>query len=196
MTAPSLVRCPWAETHPLLTAYHDEVWGVPVHDDRLLFEMLNLESAQAGLSWLTILRKRDEYRLAFDDFDARKIVTYDAAKREALLANAGIVRNRLKVNAVIENAKAMLAVQGEFGSFATYIWRFVDDQPLSQPEQQRATATSERISKDLRLRGFRFVGPTICFAFMQAVGLLNDHTPQCFRAAMIATPAPIAKRDG
>ncbi|GHO85963.1 DNA-3-methyladenine glycosylase I [Dictyobacter formicarum] len=173
-------------SHELFFSYHDEEWGVPVHDDRLLFEMLNLEGAQAGLSWLTILKKRENYRAAFDNFDARKIAKYDAAKKESLLQNEGIVRNRLKVNAVVENAKAVLEVQREFGSFDRYIWQFVDGEPLRASDRQHAVAVSERMSKDLKKRGFRFVGATICYAFMQAVGMVNDHTADCFRAAMLA----------
>ena len=182
MIDPKKVRCQWAQSHELFIPYHDEEWGVPVHDDRLLFEMLNLEGAQAGLSWLTILKKREHYRAAFDDFNAQKIVKYDPAKKEALLKNEGIVRNRLKINAVVENAKAFLEVQREFGSFDTYIWRFVDGKPLLNAKEQNAEVVSERMSKDLKKRGFKFVGATICYAFMQAVGLLNDHSPDCFRA--------------
>jgi len=172
-------RCAWAETNALFIPYHDREWGVPVHEDRLLFEMLNLEGAQAGLSWLTILKKRAHYQKVFDHFKARKIAAYGAAKRAALLKDAGIVRNRLKIHAVIENAKAFLAVQREYGSFDRYIWGFVDGKPLAK---KAAAACSERMSKELKRRGFRFVGPTICYAFMQAVGLLNDHAPRCFRA--------------
>jgi DNA-3-methyladenine glycosylase I len=163
----------------LLIAYHDEEWGVPVHDDRLLFEMLNLEGAQAGLSWLTILKKRSNYRNAFDNFKAGKIAGYNSAKVNAFLKNEGIVRNRLKIHAVIENAKAFLEVQREFGSFDRYIWQFVDGAPASK---RGALTASERMSKDLARRGFRFVGPTICYAFMQAVGMVNDHSKECFRA--------------
>jgi len=180
------VRCQWAQSHELFIPYHDEEWGIPVHDDRLLFEMLNLEGAQAGLSWLTILKKREHYREVFDHFDAEKIVHYDAAKKEALLKDAGIVRNRLKISAVIENAQAFLAVQREFGSFDAYIWQFVGGKPLTDAEKETAIARSGLMSKDLKKRGFRFVGATICYAFMQAVGMLNDHTPDCFRASMIA----------
>ena len=186
------VRCSWAESHPLLLSYHDTEWGVPVHADQRLFEMLNLEGAQAGLSWLTILKKRENYRQAFDQFDAEKIVQYDAAYQTVLLANEGIVRNRLKINAVIENAKAFLTVQREFGSFDAYIWQFVGGAPLSAAEQPQAQATSERMSKDLKKHGFRFVGATICFAFMQATGMVNDHTADCFRAIMVSLPAGVA----
>ncbi|GER91244.1 DNA-3-methyladenine glycosylase I [Dictyobacter vulcani] len=182
----SKVRCAWAQTHELFFPYHDEEWGVPVHDDRLLFEMLNLEGAQAGLSWLTVLKKRENYRRAFDDFVAEKIVHYDDEKKAHLLANEGIIRNRLKINAVIENASAFLAVQREFGSFDSYIWQFVDGQPLVDAQQQDAVARSVVMSKDLKKRGFRFVGATICYAFMQAIGMVNDHSPECFRARMIS----------
>lgn len=176
------VRCRWAMTNELFIPYHDEEWGVPVHDDRQLFEMLNLEGAQAGLSWLTILRKREEYRRAFDNFDARKVALYDEAKKESLLKNEGIVRNRLKINAVIENAKAFLKVQDEFGSFDVYIWGFVGGQPIYNSQAQDGVVKSGLMSKDLKKRGFRFVGATICYAFMQAVGMVNDHTSECFLA--------------
>ena len=186
MTALNKVRCQWAESNELFIPYHDQEWGVPVHDDRHLFEMLNLEGAQAGLSWLTILKKRENYRKAFDNFDAREIVNYDSAKKEALLKDEGIVRNRLKINAVVENAKAFLEVQREFGSFDAYIWRFVDGKPLVDAKEQTAIAKSELMSKDLKKRGFRFVGATVCYAFMQAVGLVNDHSPDCFRAREVS----------
>lgn len=179
------VRCSWAESNELLIPYHDEEWGVPVHDDRLLFEMLNLEGAQAGLSWLTVLKKRENYRKAFDHFDAEKIVLYDTAQKEALLQNEGIIRNRLKINAVVENARTFLEVQSAFGSFDAYLWQFVEGKPLVDAKGQNALAISELMSKTLKKRGFRFVGPTICYAFMQAVGIVNDHTPDCFRARMI-----------
>jgi DNA-3-methyladenine glycosylase I len=178
-------RCQWAESHELFIPYHDTEWGVPVHDDHLLFEMLNLEGAQAGLSWLTILKKREQYREAFDQFNAEIIVHYDEAKKQALLQNAGIIRNRLKINAVIENAKAFLAVQRDCGSFDTYIWQFVGGKPLSEAQKEDASAKSVLMSKDLKKRGFKFVGATICYAFMQAVGLINDHAPDCFRASTI-----------
>ncbi|GCE31672.1 DNA-3-methyladenine glycosylase I [Dictyobacter alpinus] len=178
-------RCAWAQTNELFFSYHDEEWGVPVHDDRLLFEMLNLEGAQAGLSWLTVLKKRENYRQAFENFEAEKIIHYDEAKKADLLTNEGIIRNRLKIHAVVENAKAFLAVQRESGSFDRYIWQFVDGTPLHHPEEQQGIARSERMSKDLKKRGFRFVGATICYAFMQAVGMVNDHTPDCFRNAEI-----------
>jgi len=175
-------RCAWAQTHELLIPYHDGEWGVPVHDDRLLFEMLNLEGAQAGLSWLTVLRKRDNYRRAFDDFDAAKIARYTAAKRARLMADAGIVRNRLKIDAVVENAKAFLALREELGSFDAYLWGFVAGKPLRGNGNPKAQQVSEALSKDLKARGFKFVGPTICYAFMQAVGLVDDHAKDCFRA--------------
>jgi DNA-3-methyladenine glycosylase I len=166
----------------LFIPYHDKEWGVPVHDDRLLFEMLNLEGAQAGLSWLTILKKRAAYREAFDNFNARKIAKYTAAKKKVLLKNEGIVRNCLKINAAIENAKAFLAVQREFGSFDKYLWQFVGRKPLKRTEKRRRIIISGQMSKDLKQRGFKFVGATICYAFMQAVGMINDHARNCFRA--------------
>jgi len=177
-----MMRCKWAESDELLAAYHDAEWGVPVHDDRHLFEMLNLEGAQAGLSWLTVLRKRANYKRLFDDFDARKIARYDARKKRALLKDEGIIRNRLKVDAVVANAKAFLAVQEEFGSFDRYIWGFVGGKPIARAQRRRAIAASEAMSKDLAGRGFKFVGATICYAFMQGVGMVNDHDPKCFRA--------------
>jgi DNA-3-methyladenine glycosylase I len=182
----SRVRCKWAQSNELLMSYHDQEWGVPVHDDRLLFEMLNLEGAQAGLSWLTILKKRDHYRSAFNNFNARVIAKYTPAKKAALLQNAGIVRNRLKINAVVDNAKAFLEVQRECGSFDAYIWQFVGGSPLTRAKKKSALAISEVMSKTLKKRGFRFVGATICYAFMQAVGMVNDHAPNCFRAKALA----------
>ncbi len=186
MTGVKKVRCQWAESHELFIPYHDEEWGVPVHDDHILFEMLNLEGAQAGLSWLTILKRRDQYRKAFDNFDAEIIANYTEEKKAELLQNAGIIRNRLKINAVVENARALLAVQREFGSFDTYIWQFVGGKPLSDAKEQNALAKSELMSKDLKKRGFKFVGATICYAFMQAVGMINDHASDCFRAGEIS----------
>jgi len=178
-------RCEWSTTD-LSIAYHDEEWGVPVHEDRTLFEFLILEGAQAGLSWETILKKREHYRRAFDNFDVRKIAKYDPRKVDALLANPGIVRNKLKVAATIRNAKAFLEVQNEFGSFDAYIWSFVDGAPKKNAwralnEIPAETAESKRMSKDLSKRSFKFVGPTICYAFMQATGMVNDHTIDCFR---------------
>jgi DNA-3-methyladenine glycosylase I len=180
-----LLRCPWAKGERYLH-YHDHEWGVPVHDDRHFFEMLILEGAQAGLSWETILNKRDNYRAAFDKFDARRVSAYDDAKIASLLADPGIVRNRLKVNAAVQNAKSFLRVQEEFGSFDAYIWQFVDGQPVrnewpSVKEVPARTPQSDAMSKDLGKRGFKFVGSTICYAFMQATGLVNDHLTSCFR---------------
>lgn len=179
-------RCEWAGNDPLYLAYHDEEWGVPVHDDRRFFEMLCLEGAQAGLSWLTILRKRAHYRTAFDGFDPATIARYDEAKVAMLLTDPGIVRNRLKVEAFIRNARAFLEVQAEFGSFDAYIWRFVDGAPIVnrwRTLQELPTQTPESVamSNDLKRRGFIFVGPTICYALMQACGLVNDHLVSCFR---------------
>jgi DNA-3-methyladenine glycosylase I len=171
--------------------YHDNEWGVPVHDDRLLFEFLILEGAQAGLTWLTILQRRENYRKAFDNFDPKKVARYNPARVKTLLNNEGIIRNRLKIEATIANAKALLAIQKEFGSFDKYIWSFVGGKPLlnarkSMKEVPAMTAEAERMSKDLKKRGFRFVGPTICYAFMQAVGMVNDHTVDCFRYKPLA----------
>ena len=183
LTSPT--RCAWATT-PLGIAYHDAEWGMPLHDDSMLFEFLILEGAQAGLSWELILQKRDAYRIAFDGFDPVKVAGYGDGKVAELLANPGIVRNRLKVTAAIGNARAFLDVQAEFGSFDAYIWRFVGGCPVRNAWQSLAeipasTPTSETMSKELRRRGFRFVGPTICYAFMQATGMVNDHTTDCFR---------------
>ena len=174
-------RCEWAAANEYFFPYHDTEWGTPEHDDRKLFEMLNLEGAQAGLSWLTILRKRENYRRAFDGFDAAKVARYTAARRAKLMKDEGIVRNRLKIDATVENARAFLAVQEEFGTFDEYIWRFVDHVPLRGPGNRKAVAVSEAMSKSLKKRGFRFVGPTICYAFMQAVGMVDDHAAGCFR---------------
>jgi DNA-3-methyladenine glycosylase I len=177
-------RCGWAGTE-LLIAYHDSEWGLPEHNDRSLFEFLILEGAQAGLSWETILRKRDNYRKAFDNFDANLIAAYDHIKVDGLLGNPGIIRNRSKIQAAIINAKAFLLVQEEFGSFDAYIWRFVNGQPMKNkweiPDVPTRTAESEAMSQDLKRRGFKFVGATICYAFMQAVGMVNDHEKDCFR---------------
>lgn len=186
----NVTRCGWSTTDPLYVRYHDEEWGVPLHDDRRLFEMLILEGAQAGLSWITILKKRQNYRKAFDRFDARKIANYNARKRRQLLANAGIVRNRLKIEATISNAEAFLAVRREFGSFDAYIWQFVGGSPIqnhwkSLKEIPPKTEESDLMSKDLKKRGFRFVGSTICYAFMQAVGMVNDHVNTCFRHSQL-----------
>jgi DNA-3-methyladenine glycosylase I len=176
-------RCAWATTD-LLIAYHDKEWGVPVHDDRTLFEFLILEGAQAGLSWEIILRKRENYRVAFDRFDAAKIAKYNDKKVARLLENAGIIRNRLKIAAAIQNARLFLEVQKEFGSFDSYIWEFAGGKPKKRKRGQAIVATtaeSDALSKDLSRRGFKFVGSTICYAFMQAVGMVNDHNPTCFR---------------
>ena len=173
-----------------MIAYHDKEWGVPLHDDRLLFEFLILEGAQAGLSWSTVLNKRDNYRRAFNQFDARKIAKYEASKVEKLLADSGIIRNRLKVMAAIQNAKAFLAVQKEFASFDAFIWGLAGAKPLqnhwkSSSQIPARTPASDAMSKELTARGFKFVGSTICYAFMQAVGMVNDHTVDCFRYAQI-----------
>ena len=185
-----LCRCAWARDE-LMVAYHDTEWGVPQHDDRVLFEFLILEGAQAGLSWSTILKKRENYRAAFSRFDARRVANYDDAKVAALLANPGIVRNRLKVASTILNARAFLAVQKEFGSFDAYVWSFVGGRPKQNrwPAIHRLparTVESDAMSRDLLRRGFKFVGSTICYAFMQAVGMVNDHTTDCFRHREVA----------
>lgn len=182
MKESSRIRCAWANGSEIMAAYHDSEWGVPVHDDRLLFEMLNLEGAQAGLSWQTILARRDNYRRAFDNFNAEKIANYNESKRAKLLQDEGIIRNRLKVNAFIENAKATLAIKEKYQSLDSYIWSFVQGVPLSHADQAKADEVSKQMSKDLKKKGFRFVGPTTCLAFMQAVGIINDHDPECFRA--------------
>lgn len=182
---PQLPRCPWARSE-LMIRYHDREWGEPVHDDRTLFEFLLLEGAQAGLSWETILNKRENYRRAFDNFEVKKVARYDSRKIAQLLKDPGIVRNRLKVAAAVLNAEAFLQVQKEFGSFDDYVWRFVDGHPRlnrwkSPSEVPARTPESDALSKDLKQRGFKFVGTTICYAFMQAVGLVNDHVRSCFR---------------
>jgi len=179
-------RCSWVGDDPLMIAYHDKEWGVPVHDDRLLFEFLVLEGAQAGLSWSTILKKRQNYRAAFDNFDPAKIALYGEDKILRLLNDPGIVRNQMKVRSAVANALAVLQVQAEFGSFDTYIWRFVRGKTIqnswtSPTEAPAKTPEAEAMSKDLKRRGFKFVGPTICYAFMQATGMVNDHTKDCFR---------------
>jgi len=186
------LRCPWG-TNELAVRYHDEEWGVPVHDDRRLFEFLVLEGAQAGLSWDTILRKRASYRLAFDQFDPAAVARYGEPEVASLLADPGIVRNRQKIAAAVQNARAFLAVQEEFGSFAAYVWRFVDGRPLQNAwrtlaELPARTPTADALSKDLRRRGFGFVGPTICYAFMQATGMVNDHLVDCFRYRQLDGP--------
>ena len=179
-------RCAWPGDDALYQKYHDTEWGVPLHDDQRLFEFLILEGAQAGLSWITILRKRDNYRAAFDDFDAKRIAAYDANKIESLLQNAGIVRNRLKVQSAIINAQKYLDVRDEFGSFDKFIWQFVDGKPKQNKRRSIAdipasTPESDAMSKELKRRGFKFVGSTICYAHMQATGMVNDHTMDCFR---------------
>ena len=179
-------RCEWCGSDPLYLAYHDNEWGVPVHHDRRLFEMLILEGAQAGLSWLTILKKRENYRKAFQAFDYQKIAMFSQGDIKRLLADSGIVRNRLKIEAVIKNARGVLDIREEFGTLESFLWRYVDGVPLqnvwrSIAELPRRTAQSDAMSKDLKQRGFNFVGSTICYAFMQAVGMVNDHTTDCFR---------------
>jgi DNA-3-methyladenine glycosylase I len=179
-------RCNWADNDPLYQKYHDEEWGVPVHDDKKLFEMLILEGAQAGLSWITILRKRENFRKAFSNFDAKKIARYNQAKIDELLQDPGIIRNKLKINAAIINAKLFLEIQKEFGSFDKYIWQFINYEPIvnkwkSIKENPAQTKESDAMSKDLKKRGFKFVGSTICYAYMQAVGMANDHIVECFK---------------
>ena len=179
-------RCEWAGSDPLYLDYHDKEWGIPEHNDQKLFEMLILEGAQAGLSWITILRKRENYRKAFDNFDPKKIAAYNKTKIQELLNNEGIVRNKLKVNAAVQNAGGFLEIQKEFSDFDTYIWQFIGGKPRTNSFKQlkdlpAKTPESETMSKDLLKRGFKFVGPTICYAFMQAVGMVNDHVVGCFR---------------
>jgi DNA-3-methyladenine glycosylase I len=177
-------RCSWPTTE-LDIAYHDEEWGVPVHDDRVLFEFLILEGAQAGLSWSTILRKRENYRRAFAGFDPKKVARFTSLQKKKLMRDEGIVRNRLKIESTVSNARAFLAVQKEFGSFDRYVWQFVDGKPLRNSRKGKdipaRSAESDALSKDLQRRGFRFVGSTICYAFMQAVGMVNDHLTACYR---------------
>ena len=179
-------RCDWVGNAPLMISYHDKEWGVPLHDDGKLFEFLILEGAQAGLSWSTVLKKRDNYRKAFDSFNIQKIAKYDNTKINLLLHDSGIIRNKLKIAATIQNAKAFLFIQKEFNSFDKYVWQFVDNKQInhslkSLKDYPTRTKEAEEMSKDLLKRGFKFVGPTICYAFMQAVGLVNDHQQQCFR---------------
>jgi DNA-3-methyladenine glycosylase I len=188
MAAPQRVRCPWAGDDPLMVQYHDEEWGRPEHDDRVLFEFLTLEGAQAGLSWSTILRKRESYRAAFARFDPARVARFGAADVQRLLGDAGIVRNRLKIHSTIANARAFLDAQKEYGSFDRFIWGFVGGRPLRKPRRSMrdlpaSTPESEAMSRELKKRGFRFVGSTICYAFMQACGLVDDHISGCFRAA-------------
>lgn len=180
------IRCPWANGNKLLTDYHDQEWGVPIHDDRLLFEFLILEGAQAGLSWTLILQKRDNYRKAFDNFQIDKVANYSEEKIKNLLDNPGIIRNRLKIRSTVVNALSVLDIQNEYGSFDYYIWKFVDHKPIQNKwktlsEIPSSTPESSKMSKDLKKRGFKFVGPTICYGYMQAVGMVNDHLVDCFR---------------
>lgn len=179
-------RCSWAGSDPVYIDYHDKEWGVPVHEERKLFEFLILEGAQAGLSWITVLKKRPNYRRAFDQFDPAKVATYDSRKIKKLLANAGLIRNRLKIESAVINAKAFLTVQKEYGSFDRYIWQFVAHQPIKNrwktlKDLPARTVESDAMSQDIKRHGFTFVGSTICYAFMQAVGMVNDHTIDCFR---------------
>ena len=183
-------RCVWAGNNELYQAYHDKEWGVPLHDERALFEFLILEGAQAGLSWITILKKREAYREAFDNFDAARIASYDERKIDALLQNSAIVRNRLKLQSAVINAQKFLAVQNEFGSFDAFVWNFVggtshQNNWCSFAEVPASTATSDTMSRELKRRGFKFVGSTICYAFMQATGMVNDHTTDCFRHSQL-----------
>ena len=184
-------RCGWVGNDPLYLEYHDREWGVPLHDDRQLFEMLILEGAQAGLSWITVLKKRENYRRAFDKFEPRKIARYDARKKRALLNDAGIIRNRLKIDAAIGNARVFLEIVNEHGSFSDYLWGFVDGRPIVNrwrivSQVPASTEKSDALSKALKRRGFKFVGTTICYSFMQAVGMVNDHVVTCFRHAEVA----------
>ena len=188
-------RCGWATDDPLYVSYHDREWGTPLHDDRGLFELLILEGAQAGLSWITILRKRESYRAAFDNFEPSKIAQYEERKRSELLVDPGIIRNRLKIEAAVLNAKAFVEVKRQFGSFDSYIWQFVNHNPVqnarrSMGEVPSSSKESDAMSKDLKKRGFKFVGTTICYAFMQATGMVNDHIVDCFRYAELALAQP------
>lgn len=190
-------RCEWCGDDPLYLAYHDEVWGVPVHDDRILFEFLVLEGAQAGLSWLTILKRQENYRKAFDGFDVERVAKYTANDVERLLGDAGIIRNCLKIESAIKNARGVIRIQKEFGSLDAYLWRYVDGMPIQNERKTMAgipanTERSDQMSKDLKKRGFNFVGSTICYAFMQAVGMVNDHATDCFRYQELRelTPKP------
>ncbi len=187
--ASDLIRCGWASQKPHMICYHDEEWGVPVHDDRRHFEMLLLEGAQAGLTWETILRRREGYREAFAGFDPAKVARFTAKKKAALMENAGIIRNRLKIDSAVTNARAFLAVQKAAGSFDAYVWPFVDGEPTinrweTMKQVPATTAESDALSKDLKKRGFRFVGSTIVYAYMQAIGMVNDHLTDCFRKRM------------
>jgi DNA-3-methyladenine glycosylase I len=187
--SPNLTRCKWP-SNPLSIRYHDKEWGLPQHDDRILFEFLILEGAQAGLSWDTVLQKRENYRAAFDGFNPQRIARYDRRKLQSLLRNPGIIRNRLKIASGVQNAKAFLSIQKEFGSFDAYVWQFVGGKPRvnawrSTQRVPASTAESDALSKDLKKKGFNFVGSTICYAFMQAVGMVNDHSVDCFRYAQV-----------
>jgi DNA-3-methyladenine glycosylase I len=189
---PAVARCAWAGTQDFYIDYHDREWGVPLHDDRMLFEFLILEGAQAGLSWSTILKKRPAYRAAYDDFDPAVVARYDTRRKAKLMANEGIVRNRLKIDASVQNARAFLEIQQEFGSFDAYIWQFVGGAPMQTHRTAgvpASTAESDAMSKALKKRGFTFVGTTICYAFMQATGMVNDHVTSCFRYKALAAPA-------
>ena len=193
MSQSSLTRCGWVHDDPIEMAYHDHEWGTPLHDDRTLFEFLILDGFQAGLSWITILRKRENFQRAFDQFDPEVIARYDTAKHQALLTDASIIRNRLKIEAATHNAQAFLRVQEAFGSFDAYLWNWVDGTPLQNnwvtlEEVPARTELSDALSKDLKKRGFKFVGSIICYAFMQAIGMVNDHTVDCFRHAELASP--------
>lgn len=186
MTKKEVTRCAWVTADILYKNYHDNEWGVPIYDDRLLFEFLILEGAQAGLSWITVLKKRDNYKKCFDNFNPAIIAQYDAIKISALMSNPGIIRNRLKINSVIINARAFITVQQEWGSFSNYIWSFVNNKPIQNNWKNiksvpSSSTISDVLSKDLKKRGFKFIGTTICYAFMQAVGMVNDHTIDCFR---------------
>ena len=192
-------RCEWSGNNPLYIAYHDEEWGVPAHDDRHLFEMLLLEGAQAGLSWLTILKKRENYRKAFHSFDPEKVAAYSERDVQRLLSDSGIVRNRLKIEAAIKNARGIRTIQEEYGTLAVFLWRYVDGTPRqnnwkSMAELPTRTPQSDAMSKDLKRRGFNFVGPTICYSFMQAIGMVNDHVVDCFRHAEVKQMAQQSKR--
>lgn len=190
----TLTRCPWCGDDPLYVAYHDREWGVPVHDDRTLFEMLTLEGAQAGLSWITVLRKRENYRRAMDGLDPGTVARYGQDRIEALMDDAGIIRHRGKLESTVTNARAFLAIQDSHGSFDAYLWNFVDGRPVenrfrSMAQVPASTPLSDGISKDLKKRGFKFVGSTICYAYMQAVGLVNDHLVECFRHGLCGRDA-------
>ncbi len=195
-------RCAWSGSDPLMINYHDQEWGVPVHEDRLLFEFLILEGAQAGLSWSTILKKREAYRAAFDGFDSAVVARFSATRQRQLMADDGIVRNRLKIAAAVRNARACLDIQQEFGGFNAYLWPFVEGRPIvNHPATMRdvpaRTEISDRLSKDLKRRGFNFVGSTICYAFMQAVGMVNDHCLTCYRyRELVSEPNPRIRRAG